>query len=462
MSIIAFIITIGILVTVHEFGHFIVARWCGVRVLKFSIGFGRPLWRYVSPTTKTEWILAMIPLGGFVKMLDERESTEEQETKPAYTEAELAAAFNRKSVWQRIAIVFAGPLANLIFAVAVYWGLLMMGAVGLKPILGDIEANSPAQLAGVRAGDKIVAINDVPVQTWQEAQWQLMAYWIDKTPVKVTTQSSTGESGANERHQHRFDFAQIPWQDNADVFSAMGLSVVKPHIQPKIGEVLSGSPAEKAGLQKDDVILRVNDKDIENWPVFVMMVQSHAKQTLSLEVARGQQRLKLELTPEPNSYQGKVVGHVGAAVAFDQKAYAPYLVDVKYGVLQAAWMAVKKTMQTVTFSFKMLLKMLTGDASLKSISGPVSIAEAAGDSADLGVKTFLNFLALISISIAVMNLLPIPVLDGGHLLYYIAELIRGGPLPDAVMQYGQRIGMGLLGALMVIAFINDINHFLLG
>ncbi len=462
MSVIAFIITIGILVTVHEFGHFIVARWCRVRVLKFSIGFGRPLWRYVSPSTKTEWILAMIPLGGYVKMLDERESAETQEHKPVYSEAELATAFNRKSVWQRIAIVFAGPLANLIFAVVVYWGLLLMGAVGLKPILGDIEAHSPAQLAGVRAGDKIVAINHAPIQTWQEAQWQLMEYWIDKMPVEVTTQSSTGQSGAGERHQHRFDFAQIPWKDNADVFSAMGLSVVKPHIQPKIGEVLFGSPAEKAGLQKDDVILRVNEKDIEDWQVFVMMVQSHPKQALSIEVARGQQRLKIGLTPEVNHNQGKAVGQVGAAVSFDQKSYAPYLVDVQFGVLQAAGMAVKKTIQTVSFSFKLLGKMLIGDASLKSISGPVSIAEAAGDSADLGVKTFLNFLALISISIAVMNLLPIPVLDGGHLLYYIAELIRGGPLPDVVMHYGQRIGMGLLGTLMVIAFINDINHFLLG
>lgn len=454
MSIIAFIITIGILVTVHEFGHFIVARWCRVHVLKFSIGFGRPLWSYVSPSSKTEWILAMIPLGGYVKMLDERESDEHQADAPTYSESDLASAFNRKTVWQRIAIVFAGPLANLIFAVLVYWGLLLMGAVGLKPILGDIEANSPAQLAGVRAGDKMVAINHAPIQTWQEAQWQLMEYWMDKSSVDVTTESSLGE-----RHQHRFDFKNIPWKENADVFSAIGLSVVKPHIVPKIGEVLSGSPAEKAGLQKNDVILRVNEKDIGDWQVFVMMVQSHPKQALSVEVARGQQRLKIRLTPELNHNQGKAVGQVGAAVSFDQKAYAPYFVDVQYPALQALGMAIEKTQQTVSFSFKMLGKMLVGEASLKTISGPVSIAEAAGDSADLGIKTFLNFLALISISIAVMNLLPIPVLDGGHLLYYIAELIRGSPLPDVVMQYGQRIGMGLLGALMVIAFINDINHF---
>jgi regulator of sigma E protease len=467
MSLIAFIITIGILVTVHEFGHFIVARWCGVRVLKFSIGFGRPLWRYISPSTKTEWILAAIPLGGYVKMLDEREPVENQSTEnasaegqagaSAYTEAELASAFNRKSVWQRIAIVLAGPVANLLFAIVVYWGLMLMGAVGLKPILGEIEAHSPAQLAGVRAGDVIVAIDHQPIQTWQDAQWMLMEDWIDKSTAVITTQTATGE-----KHQYRFDFSTIGWKETADVFSALGLNVLKPRIQAKIGEVLSGSPAEKAGLKKDDVILVVNDKPIEDWQAFVTIVQSHPNQLLNLEIERAHLRLKLALTPETHRVSGKTVGQVGAAVSFNQKAYAPYLVDVRYGFFQAGLLAVEKTLQTIRFSFKMLGKILTGDASLQSISGPVSIAQAAGDSADLGIKTFLHFLALISISIAVMNLLPIPVLDGGHLLYYIAELIRGAPLPDAVMQYGQRIGMGLLGMLMLIAFINDINQFLLG
>jgi regulator of sigma E protease len=450
-SVLAFIVAIGVLVTIHEFGHYLAARSCGIRVLKFSIGFGKPIFKYQANPQSTQWILSWIPLGGYVKMLDSREHESVSE------QVDWSQAFDRQSIAAKMWVVFAGPFANLLLAFVCYWGLIAQGEVGLKPYIGPVEPGSLAAQAKLRQGDLIVSLDGKPVETWQETQWHMLENWVAHRSVLVLTKTAQGDV-----HQHVLPLNRLPGDPDGEVMQKAGLTVLMPVVPAVIGEVIPGSVAEKSGLQTGDRILKVNQKTISDWQQFVKVVRGNPGQPLKIEYQRAEHLYQVRLLPETVQQGGQKVGRLGAAVNMDAVDLKPYQVVRHYSASQAAVRAVDKMHETIAFTLNMLGKMITGQASLKAISGPVSIADAAGESAGMGIKPYIGFIALLSISIAVMNLLPIPVLDGGHLLYHMAELIRGEPLPDKVLAIGQRLGLGILGALMFIAFFNDINRYLIG
>lgn len=460
MTLIAFIVTIGLLVTIHEYGHFQVARWCGVKVLKFSIGFGKPLWQKTFGKDKTQFVLAAIPLGGFVKMLDERELKAEQDANPElpkinYSETELRRAFNRQSVWKRIAIVIAGPLANLLLAVVLYWGLFMLGVTGTRPIIGEVVSNGLAAQASLTSGEVIQKINGKTVKTWQETRWILLEESLENKSVEIETINKN-----NELFQHTLSFASVNNDSEIDVLKKIGLEEYRPTIPAVIGEILPDSTAEKAGFKAEDKILSIDGVTITDWQQVVNIVKTSPDKKLWFQIERGLKTLRITAKPEKVEEDSESVGRMGAAVKIDQEELDKLLVDINYSPLMSLQKAVSKTWDTSVFSLKMLGKMLLGQVSLKSISGPVTIADYAGKSANMGMKTFLSFLALVSISIGVLNLLPIPVLDGGHLMYYTVEIFKGSPVSENIMLAGQKIGFAILGLLMTLAIFNDFNRLL--
>ncbi len=461
-TLIAFLITIGLLVTVHEYGHFQVARWCGIRVLRFSIGFGKPIWKTTFGRDRTEFILAAIPLGGYVKMLDERElkqealeNAENTNAKTAYTEAELLHAFNRKSVFQRMAVVLAGPGANLLLAVLLYWCLFMLGITGDRPIVGDVEHNSLASQANMNKGDLILKVDGQPVKTWQEARWILLNQSFEKPSVEIETLND-----AKEIHTHHLRFDGLNDDTEVDILEKLGMHTFRPKMPAQIGEILPNSIAEKVGFKAGDKIVAIDNVTISDWENVVSYVKESPNKNLQFSVERNQQIIKLNATPEATEVNGKTVGRLGASAKLDEKEIANLLINIQYKPFERIQKAMAKTWDTAVFSLKMLVNMVTGKVSWKGISGPASIAGFAGESAHLGLKVFLGFLALVSISIGVLNLLPIPVLDGGHLMYYIIEIIKGSPVSEQVVMAGQKIGFGILGLLMMVAIFNDINRFL--
>ncbi len=456
MALIAFIVTIGILVTIHEFGHFQVARWCGVKVLRFSIGFGKPLWQKTFGKDETEFVLAAIPLGGYVKMLDERELKEE-ENSINYSEVELERAFNRQSVWRRIAIVLAGPLANLLLAVALYWGLFMLGVTGMRPIIGVVEENSLAAQASLKSGEIIQKVAGNPVSTWQEARWALLEESLESKTVEIEATNNN-----KELLQHTLSFDGTNNDAEIDVLKKIGLEPFKPNIPAVIGEILSDSAAEKAGFKLDDKILRIDGVEMDGWEQVVNNIKDNPSKPLQFELVRSQKIVHITATPESVEEGDETIGRLGAGVKLEQVELDKLLITLHYSPLISLQKAIVKTWDTSIFSLQMLGKMLTGKVSLKGISGPLTIADYAGKSANLGLITFLGFLALVSISIGVLNLLPIPVLDGGHLMYYIAEIFKGSPVSERTMLAGQKLGFGLLGLLMTIALFNDFNRLVTG
>jgi regulator of sigma E protease len=451
VTLIAFLVTLGILVTVHEYGHFQMARWCGVKVLRFSVGFGKPLFSRRLGKDQTEFILAALPLGGYVKMLDEREG-------PVENPADLPYAFNRQSVWKRIAIVSAGPSANLLLAILLYWILFMHGVVGMKPILGEITPGSPAAQASMKSGELLKKVAGEPVNTWQDVRWILLQQSLKTPSVEIEAVND-----GNELHLHRLALNSIGKEDyEGDFLDKLGLKPFQPEVPAKVGEIVAGSAAEKAGLKVGDEVLRINGIEIKRWEELVNTVREHPEQQLVMNVQRNGSNLDLPITPEVAEENGQRIGRIGAVYRMEQAELDKLMVTTPFGVLPALSMAATKTWETSIFSLKMLGKMLIGDVSWKGISGPVTIASYAGQSANIGWKAFLGFLALISISLGVLNLLPIPVLDGGHLLYYMIEIFKGSPVSEAFMETGQRVGLALLGLLMVVAFYNDFNRFITG
>ena len=456
MTILAFIITIGLLVTIHEYGHFQVARWCNVKVLRFSIGFGKPLWQKTFGKDNTEFVLAAIPLGGFVKMLDEREQQTEESPVPQ-SEADLKRAFNRQSVWKRIAIVLAGPVANLLLAIILYWGLFMLGVTGMRPIIGVVEDNGLAAQASLKSGEVIQKIAGKPVSTWQEARWLILEESLENKTVEIEAINNN-----NELLQHTLSFEGINNDAEIDILKKIGLDVFKPNIPAVIGEILPNSAAEKAGFMPDDKILQIDNVVTEDWERVVNIIKLSPNKKLQFEIKRGQKIVRITATPEAIKENNQTIGRMGAGVKLDKHELDNLLITLNYSPLISLQKALAKTWDTSIFSLKMLGKMLTGQVSLKGISGPVTIATFAGESANLGLKTFLGFLALVSISIGVLNLLPIPVLDGGHLMYYMVEILKGSPVSEQTMLAGQKIGFVLLGLLMTIALFNDFNRLIAG
>jgi regulator of sigma E protease len=463
LTIVAFVITIGLIVTIHEFGHFQVARWCGVKVLRFSIGFGKPLWRKAFGKDKTEFVLAAIPLGGYVKMLDENELKAESgqdsfdQASISYSEFDLTRAFNRQSVYKRIAIVIAGPLANLLLAILIYWLLFMQGVVGMRPIIGEVDINSIAAKSNFTSGEEIQTIDGKSVKTWNEASWAFLESALDNKSVEVKTLNQN-----NELHLHKLSLHGLGKNPEVDILKKIGLNTLKPEVLPIIEGIVPNGAAQEAGLLVGDLIISIDGHNVNTWDDVVNIVKASPENALTFELVRQNKSTKVIITPKSVKENNEVVGKIGAAVKIDQAQLDTVLIKQYYSVGQSLVMAMSKTWKTSVFSIKMMWYMVTGKTSWKGISGPVTIANYAGESAGLGIGPFLGFIALISISIGVLNLLPIPVLDGGHLMYYMAELLKGSPVSENTMILGQKIGLGLLGLLMILAVFNDINRIVAG
>lgn len=447
---IPFAVALGVLILVHELGHYLVARWCGVKVLRFSIGFGRPLLVRKAGRDGTEWALSAFPLGGYVKMLDEREG----EVPPE----ELHRAFNRKSVWRRFAIVAAGPLANFLLAIAVYWGVFVAGTEELRPRLAIAGENSPAVAAGIVEGDLVGMVDGEEVRSWQELRWALLRHALEsrKVELHVTT--------LEERPAVRvLDLTGLPIDDGGeDLITRMGLKPWRPAIPPIIGKLVAGAAADRAGLRVGDEVLRIDGAAISSWTDLVGKIREAGGRSVALDVVREGRQLQFEVVPELANENGQQIGRIGVAVAEPVHGGLSMFAVVSYGPMQGLVKAISQTWETSVLSLKMMGRMLTGEVSWKNLSGPVTIADYAGQTAQLGLSHYLKFVALISISLGVLNLLPIPVLDGGHLLYYVVEIIKGGPIPERIMEIGQQIGLALLAMLMAFAFYNDINRLISG
>ncbi|MGZ8257808.1 MAG: RIP metalloprotease RseP [Methylotenera sp.] len=465
LTALAFIFTLGLIVTVHEYGHFQVAKWCGVKILRFSIGFGKPLWSRKFGRDQTEFVIAAIPLGGYVKMLDEREIAQESNSQDSdqqasqlnYSETELKCAFNRQSVAKRIAIVLAGPFANLLLAIFLYWLVFMMGVVGMKPIIGKVVENSPAAIASINLGETIQKINGKDVATWQDARWLLLNESLKNKSVEIQALDSH-----QQIHLHQLDLSGLNHDDfEKDILEKLGLTIYQPDIPARIGEVLKSSPADLAGLKANDLVLVINKNKVRIWNDFVQEIRQHPNVPLDVLVKRDSEEVKLTVRPEPVIVNGNTIGRIGATFVV-QNELGQLFVTTHYSTIEALVKATEKTWDTAIFSLKMLGNMVTGQASWKSMSGPVTIASYAGQSASMGFTVFITFLALISISIGVLNLLPIPVLDGGYFMYYMVEIFTGKPVSEATMVIGQKIGFSLLGFMMILALYNDINRLITG
>ena len=451
ITVVAFVVALGCLIVVHEFGHYLVARLCNVKVLRFSVGFGKPLWGRALGRDGTEWVIAAFPLGGYVKMADEREA----EVAPQ----DLPRAFNRQSVYRRFAIVIAGPAANFLLAILFYWVLFVHGVPGIKPVLGPVTPGTPAASAGFVPGELMVRIGDEPVATWQDARWMLLQHAVHKAGVSIEVRNEKGEIA-----WRKLDLSGLSANDlDSDFLKALGLTRYQPVIKPVIGSIVNGGAAERAGLRAGDEITGINTQRITSWDLVVNMVRSHPDETLTFEVRRQGVLLRaIEITPVLVIENGQPTGKIGAAPLIDRSVMADLLTEVRYGPLESMVKASQKTWDTSIFSLKMLGKMIVGEVSLKNLSGPITIADYAGQTAQGGWISYLLFLALISISLGVLNLLPIPLLDGGHLMYYMFEIFKGSPVSDRVIEIGQHIGMALLFTLMAFALYNDINRLING
>ncbi|TVO69415.1 RIP metalloprotease RseP [Denitromonas ohlonensis] len=448
--IIPFVVGLGLLILIHELGHYSVARWCDVKVLRFSVGFGRPLFKWRAGKDGTEWVLALFPLGGYVKMLDEREGE--------VAAAELPRAFTQQSVWRRFAIVAAGPLANLLLAVLLYWVVFVGGVDELRARVEVTSPESVAAQAGFSSGDEIIQVGDVPIRSWQDWRWRLLKAVLDEPTIDVVVVSADGV-----RVTRRLSLNGITIDEaKNDPVAQLGFRPYRPMIPPVVGDIVAGGAADRAGLRVGDRVVAIDQKRIEDWSDLVERVSAAPGQPMQFEWLRDGARSEGVLTPEPVDRDGKLVGRVGIMVAPLAEGREAMFVTVSHGPIEGLVKAVAQTWEMSTFSLAMIGRMVTGELSWKNLSGPVTIADYAGQSAKMGLDHYLKFLALISISLGVLNLLPIPVLDGGHLLYYVIEMLRGGPVPERVMEIGQQVGFALLVMLMAFAFYNDINRLISG
>lgn len=439
LTLTAFIVALGLLVTFHEFGHYWVARRCGVRVLRFSVGFGPVLLRR-QDRHGTEWALSAIPLGGYVKMLDDAPAGAD--------EAMRRAAFNNQPLSRRVAVVAAGPIANLLLAALIYTVLNLWGTQQPLAILGAPAANTPAALAGIQAGDTLAAVDGQAVASWPQARWQLLG------PITAGGQVDLALVGPRQdtRHLTLNLRSQLPDSEGIDPLAEAGL--ILQSAQPQVGELTPGGAAQAAGLQPDDIILAVDGQPQASVQDLVQTIQQHPEQPLILSVQRQSARFDLTITPAVVLEANQPIGRIGAQIM----AYRP-MVLVRLGPLDSLWTGLSNTLDMSLFSVRMMGQMIMGAVSWRNISGPVTIAEYAGQTARIGLEAYLRFLALISISIGVLNLLPIPMLDGGHLLFYLIEALRGGrPVPEQVRDHATRLGMSLVLALMFLALFNDFSR----
>lgn len=443
-NVLAVIVVLGLLITFHEFGHFWVARRCGVKVLRFSVGFGKPLWSR-HDRHGTEFAIAAIPLGGYVKMLDEREG-------PVAPE-ERHRAFNRQGVWQRIAIVVAGPLANFLLALVGYWLLFVAGTTTVVPVIGAVAPDSPAAQAGLSRGQEIVAIQGDRTRSWEEVNLELIAAIGHSGSLSVSARND-GSSVTRD-----YPVAVEDWlvrQDPPQPLATLGVTPWRPEMPARLGQVLEGGAAARAGLEPGDRIVAVDGQPLADWVAFVRHVRASPGESLTLRIEReGEPPRELTLTPASREEDGETIGYIGAGV---EPVSWPeeYRREIRYGPLAAVGQSLSRTAEMTVLTLDSIRKMLVGLISPSNLSGPITIARVAGETARSGLESFISFMAYLSISLGVLNLLPIPVLDGGHLLYYLIEAVRGRPVSETAQAMGLRIGVALVGTLMLMALYFDL------
>ena len=442
-SIVFFILAIGLLVCIHEFGHFWVARRLGVKVLRFSIGFGKPLLKKMG-ASGTEYVLAAIPLGGYVQMLGEQDHE--------ITSANRHQAFNHQSLPVRTAIVMAGPLFNFIFAIIAYWLLFVVGIPSQIAMIGEIAPNSIASRAGLKPNEQIVQINHHKASTWTQANTALAKAVIDDNEVAIYTVTDRGQT-------RRYRLELNPSHhllDEQGVVNNLGIAPWRPPVW--IGKIVPDSPAEKAGFESGDKVVRMGEQAVTHWSQWVNYIRQRPGELIPVQIERAGQVLLLTVKPNPVIEQGKTIGRIGVGSFVPDEVRHQHQIKLSYGPLDSLAISAEKTWQLSMLMLKMFGKMLVGEASHKNISGPITIAQYAGNTAQLGWLEFVRFLALISISLGVINLLPIPMLDGGHLLYYAIEWVRGKPLSESAMAIGQRLGGLVIAFLIWLAFYNDLTR----
>jgi regulator of sigma E protease len=451
ITIVAFLVALGLLIVFHEYGHYLAARFFDVKVLRFSVGFGRPIVSRRHGPDQTEWALGGFPFGGYVKMLDEREGP--------VAPAEAHRAFNRQPVLRRFVIVAAGPVANFLLAVLLYWVLFVSGMPGVKPIIGTPVPNTPAAAAGFEKGETLARIDGMPMRTWQDARWALLKAGVARSTVKIEAVGASGSVAVRT-----LDLSGLGPEDlDGEFIDTVGLTRFQPQLAPKVGQVLSGRPAEQAGIRPGDEIVAIDGVEIRHWEDVVRAISNAPDQKLEIEVRRatGAEDI-LTVVPDAVTENGRRVGRIGFAPFVDPGAMEDLRTEVRYGPFEGFTRAVARTWEMSVFSLQMMGKMILGDVSLRNLSGPLTIADYAGQSAQMGWVPYLSFLALVSVSLGVLNLLPIPLLDGGHLMYYIAEIIKGRPVSERALEMGQHVGIALLFTLMAFAIYNDITRLLGG
>lgn len=445
-TILSFLFALGILVVIHELGHYLVARWCGVKVQRFSVGFGRVIWSRRFGRDQTEWALSALPLGGYVSWIDDQEG--------GVPAVDQHRTFQSQPLLSRAMIVAAGPVANFLLAIAVYWVLFMAGTNELAPVLGQISAGSIAERAGMQPGERVVKIDGQPTQSWTDLRWAVMEAALDKRALTIDAVSVNGGAIA-----HAISLQGVTIDDRQpDPMTQLGISMPIPRLPSVVGEVLPGGAAERAGILSGDELLRVNGESVVYFHEFAAAIASKPGQSTAITLRRQGKEMTLQVTPEAVKDSKPLRGRIGVGPKVPPDAGRENLVEVRYGPLGAMSHALTQTWATTTFSLKAMWRMVTGELSLRNVSGPITIADYAGKSAQAGIESYISFIALISISLGVLNLLPVPILDGGYLLYYVVEFIRGKPLSERVMQLGQNAGFALLGGLMLLAFFNDINR----
>ncbi len=450
-SILAFIVAISILVTIHELGHYAAARLCGVKIIRFSIGFGPTLWVREIGADKTEWAVAALPLGGFVKMADERDDSVD--------ETERHRAFNNKPIWQRMFIIVAGPMANFVLAAALYWVVFVVGAPGAVPLIAQPANGSPAAQAGFKERDKVMSIDGTPAKTWGEVRLLLLERASVRANASVEVETTSGEVVRRELSTSSVEKADL----DKDFAAKLGIESYQPPIPPVVETVTKGGPAELAGLKPGDRIVSASGNPITDFRQLLDVISANPGKAVNLVVQARGETFDAVVTPVLVTEGGRSFGRIGVTrPPTDPQVAAMMVTVVRYGILESVPKSIGKVWEMSVFSLKMMGRMITGDISWKNLSGPITIADYAGQSAKLGWLPFVSFLALVSVSIGVLNLLPIPVLDGGQLLYHIAELMKGSPLSEQAMEIGQRAGFALLIGLSAFAFYNDVYRLVSG
>ncbi len=444
-SILAFVVAISVLVAVHEYGHFWVARRLGVRVLRFCIGFGKPIWSRISGPDGVEYAIAAVPLGGYVKLLDEREG-------PVPVE-QRHRAFNRQPPVRRIAILVAGPLFNFIFAVAAYWLMFLTGITALQPVVGGVEQGTAAAAAGLRAGDRIVAVARRDTPTMMDARIELLDSLVGDGEARLRV---LGSDGGQRELLMVVEGDRRALTEGADIFPRLGILPWRPVVPPVIGSLSAEGSAARSGLQVGDRIIEAEGQQFRDWASWVEFVRARPEQQVAVEIERDGQRQTLDLAIGMTDSEQGVIGLIGAGVLVPEGLYDEVITEQRFGPLASVGQALTRTWEMSALTVRMLYRMVTGDVSPKSISGPINIAQIAGYTASAGVAAFLAFLAIVSISLGILNLLPIPMLDGGQIVYQVAEIIKGSPVSEKAQLIGQQVGIVLLLMLMGFAFYNDI------